>query len=154
MKEIIKNKKAFFDYELIDKVEVGIELFGSEVKSVRALKLSIKESFIRIIKGRPVLFGMHIARLSTTQNEFAPDEKRARNLLMHKKQIEKFAKRVKLEKLAIVPLRMYFNSRNICKLEIALARGKKLHDKRQSIKKREDEIRLKRSVKSAVSDLH
>ncbi len=154
MAEIIKNKKAFFDYEIIERIEAGIELAGSEVKALRAKKVSIKESFIRIVKNQAVLFGMHISRLSTTQNEFAPEEKRARNLLLHKKELTKLHKRVKLEKLAIIPLRLYFNSRNICKVEIALARGKKLHDKRESIKKREDERNAKRSLKSALSNMH
>ncbi|MGP1561161.1 MAG: SsrA-binding protein SmpB [Helicobacteraceae bacterium] len=153
MKEIARNKKAFFDYEILDRQEAGIVLAGSEVKSLRAGKVSLKESFIRVIRTQMVLFGMHISRLSTTQNAYAPDEKRARNLLLHKKDIAKWGERVKLEGLAIVPLAIYFNKRNICKLDIALARGKKNYDKRQSIKEKEAKIAAKRDYKLALRDL-
>lgn len=153
MKEISKNKKAFFDYEILDSLEAGIELFGSEVKSIRQSKVSIKESFCRIVKNRPVVFGMHIARLSTTQDNFAPDEKRARNLLMHKKEIKRWQERVKLESLAIVVLRIYFDKNNKCKLQVALAKGKKNYDKRQSIKEKESKLAQKKDHKLALRDL-
>ena len=152
---IANNKKAFHDYELIERVEAGIVLEGSEVKSVRAGKVNLKESFIRIVKDvEPTIFGMHIGRLSTTQADYAPDEKRARKLLIHKKEAEKWAKRVKLEVLTIVPLKIYFNSRNICKVEIALAKGRKTYDKREHLKEKDDKRKTARAIKDFNSKAH
>lgn len=152
---IANNKKAFHDYEIIERIETGIVLEGSEVKSIRAGKVNLKESFVRIVKGNePTIFSMHIGRLSTTQAEYAPDEKRARTLLMHKNESEKWDKRVKLEGLTIVPLKLYFNSKNICKVEIALAKGKKLHDKRESLKEKDAKRRTAQAIKSFNSKFH
>ncbi len=153
IKEIARNRKAFHDYELIDRLEAGIELVGSEVKSIRAAKVNLKESYIRVVKEQAVIFGMHIGRLSTTQNDFAPEEKRARTLLMHKKEILRWEKRVKLEGLTIIPLKIFFNSKNRCKLDIALAKGKKLHDKREALKQKDADRTSKRAMKIALSDL-
>ncbi len=144
---IANNKKAFHDYEIIERLECGIVLEGSEVKAIRAGKVNLKESFVRIIKGEPTIFGMHITRLSTTQSDFAPEEKRARKLLMHKKEVEKWEKRVKLEALAIIPLKIYFNSKNLCKVEIALGKGRKSHDKREHIKEKDDKRKTDRAIK-------
>lgn len=152
-KEIAKNKKAFHDYELLDRLEVGIELVGSEVKSIRAAKVQLKESYIRFVKNQAVVFGMHIGRLSTTQADFAPDEKRARTLLLHRKEIDKWERRVKLEGLTVVPLRIYFNNKNYCKMDIGLAKGRKNYDKRELIKEREANKNAKRAMKIALSDL-
>jgi SsrA-binding protein len=148
---IANNKKAFHDYKLIERLECGIVLEGSEVKAIRAGKVNLKESFVRVVKEtEPVLFGMHINRLSTTQSEYAPEERRARTLLMHKKETLKWGKRVKIESLAIIPLKIYFNSRNICKVEIALAKGRKNYDKREMLKQRDS----KRSTANAIKDFN
>ncbi|MCV6607873.1 MAG: SsrA-binding protein SmpB [Campylobacterales bacterium] len=152
---IANNKKAFHDYELIERLECGIVLVGSEVKAIRAGKVNIKESFVKIIKGvEPTLYGMHIGRLSTTQSDFAPVERRARTLLMHKKEAEKWEKRIKLEALTIVPLKIYFNSKNTCKVEIALAKGRKNHDKREHIKEKDDKRKTDRAIKEFNSKFH
>ena len=146
----IENRKARHDYEIIESYEAGLELIGSEVKSIRAGKASIKEAFARVVRGRELwLFGMHIARYGNTDVRLAPDEKRSRRLLMHKKEIQKIAERVQLERLAIVALRVYLNGRNRIKVMIALGRGKKLHDKRQAIKERDTKIDLSRVMKRA-----
>ena len=144
----IENRKARHDYELLEIYEAGVELIGSEVKSIRAGKASIKEAFARVIKDQEVwLFGMHIARYQNTDPRLAPDEKRSRRLLLHKKEIKKIGERIKLEKLALIPVKLYFNSRNRVKIQIALARGKKLYDKREAIKERDVKIDLKRLMK-------
>ena len=146
----IENRKARHDYELLEIYEAGVELIGSEVKSIRAGKASIKEAFARVIKDQEVwLFGMHIARYQNTDPRLAPDEKRSRRLLLHKKEIKKIGERIKLEKLALIPVKLYFNSRNRVKIQIALARGKKLYDKREAIKERDVKIDLKRLMKRA-----
>ena len=143
MKLIANNKKAFHDYEILKKIEAGIELQGSEVKSLRSGKVSLKESFIKIIKGEVWLFNMHIGLLSTVNKNFALDEKRVRRLLLHKKEIRKFEEEVKLKSLAIVPLKIYFNSKNRVKLQIALSKGLKKYDKREVLKKKDTERRIK-----------
>lgn len=143
----IENRKARFDYEILDIYEAGIELIGSEVKSIRAGKASIKEAFARIMKGEVWLFDMHIARYENTDPRLAPDEKRTRKLLMHKKEITRLEERIKLERLSLVPLKIYFNSKNRVKVQIALAKGKKLYDKRESIKEKDNKIDLQRALR-------
>jgi len=136
MKLIAQNKKALFDYEILETLEVGIVLLGSEVKSLRLGHCNLKDSFIRIIKGEAFVFGLHISLLQSVNPHFRPDEKRPRKLLMQKKQIDKWFGRVAQSRLSIVPLKIYFNQRNNVKLHIALTKGKNLHDKRESLKKK------------------
>lgn len=135
-KIIAKNKKAYFEYEILENLESGIALLGSEVKSIRAGRVNLKDSFVRIIKGEAFLLNAHISYLETTNTHFKPDERRARKLLLHRKQIDKLFGSVSKDGLSIVPLNIYFNQRNRIKLGIALVKGKNLHDKRSSIKKR------------------
>lgn len=144
---VIENRKARFDYEILDTFEAGIELKGSEVKSIRAGKASIKEAFCRIMKEEAWLFDMHIARYENSDVRLAPDEKRTRKLLLHKKEILRIAERMKLESLAFVPLRVYFNSKNRAKVQMALGKGKKLHDKRDAIKEKDTKLELQRALK-------
>lgn len=136
MKIIAKNKKAFFDYHLLERCESGIVLTGAEVKAIRAGRLNLKDSFIKIIKAEAFLFNAHISHLETTHNYYKPNERRERKLLLHRKEIDKLLGKITQEGLTIVPLVIYFNKRNKVKLEIALAKGKNLHDKRETIKKR------------------
>ncbi len=149
-KTVARNKKAFHDYEILERYEAGIELKGSEVKAIRAGKVQLKESFVKIIKGEAFLFNAHISYFETTNPHFKPDERRARKLLLHKKEILKLEERVKKESLTIVPLSIYFNKRNFAKVEIALAKGKKLHDKRESIKRREADRESKAAIKKVL----
>lgn len=144
---VIENRKARFDYEILDIYEAGLELKGSEVKSIRAGKASIKEAFCRIMKGEAWLFDMHIARYENSDIRLAPDEKRTRRLLLHKKEIARISERMKLESLAFVPLKVYFNSKNRAKVQMALGKGKKQHDKRESIKERDSKVELQRALK-------
>ena len=147
---VFVNKKAYHDYEIIETYEAGVELKGSEVKSIRVGRLNLKDSFIRIIRGEVFLLNAHISYLDTAHFNFKPDERRARKLLLHKKEILKLEGKVAKEGLTIVPLKGYFNNRNLFKLQIALVKGKKLHDKREAIKRREAEIEAKREMKKYI----
>ncbi|AVQ16453.1 SsrA-binding protein [Fusobacterium gonidiaformans 3-1-5R] len=139
------NKKAYFDYFVEDKLEAGIELQGSEVKSAKAGKVSIKESFIRIINGELFIMGMSIVPWSFG-SIYNPEERRVRRLLLHKKEIRRLHEKVSQKGYTIVPLDVHL-SHGYVKLEIALARGKKTYDKRESIAKRDSERDIRRSLK-------
>ena len=134
---VARNKKAYHDYEILEKFEAGLELKGSEVKALRAGRVNLKDGFVKIVKGEAFLFNVHVSYFSTTNPHFKPDEKRTRKLLLHKKQIRKLEQSVAQDGLSIVPLSIYFNHKNIAKVQIALAKGKKLHDKRESLKKKQ-----------------
>ncbi|MFA7570224.1 MAG: SsrA-binding protein SmpB [Sulfurimonadaceae bacterium] len=131
---VFKNKKAFHDYFILDTYEAGVQLKGSEVKAIRDGRVNLKDSFVRIIKGELFLLNMHISHLSTTHTTFRPDERRDRKLLMHKKEIAKLYEKVTKDGITIVPLKLYFNNKNLVKLQIATAQGKKLYDKREDLK--------------------
>lgn len=146
VKVIARNKKAFHDYEIIDKYEAGIELQGSEVKSIRLGRVNLKNSFVKIIKGEAFVFEMHISYLGTVNPHFKPEEKRPRKLLLHRKEIDKLIGKIKIGGLTIVPLSIYFNERNLAKMEIALAKGKNVSDKRQTLKEKD----LKREAQQAM----
>ena len=145
---IAKNKKAYHDYEILEKFEAGIVLKGSEVKGVRAGRVNLKDSFVKLVKGEAFLFNAHIGKLETTHHYYGHEERGSRKLLLHKKQIVKLAEAVEKEGHTIVPLQMYFNNRNIIKIEIAIARGKKLHDKRADMKEKD----MKRDIERALKD--
>ena len=132
--EII-NRKAKFNYEIIDEIEAGIELKGTEIKSIRKGSASLDDSYARIKKGEVFLTNMYIAKYEEG-NIFNHDERRERKLLLHKNEINKLNKQIELNKYTLVPLKVYI-VRNKAKVLIALARGKKLYDKRETIKKRD-----------------
>ena len=136
MKIVAKNKKAFFDYEILEKYEAGVVLSGAEVKSIRAGRANLKDSFIKIVKGEAFLFHAHISHLQTTHAFFKPNERRERKLLLHRKEIDKLLGKITIEGLTLVPLMLYFNKRNRVKIQIALAKGKNLHDKRETLKRK------------------
>ncbi len=149
-KIVAANKKARFDYQLLEHFEAGISLLGSEVKSMRKGRANLKDSFIKIIKGEMFLLNAHISYLETTNVHFKPDERRARKLLMHRRQIDKIFGKISTEGLTIVAVNLYFNQRNRAKLEIAIAKGKNLHDKRETIKKRMLDKEAKSAMKKIV----
>jgi len=149
IKIVAKNKKARHDYEIVETLEAGIVLRGSEVKSIRMGRVNLKDSFVRIVKGEAWVFGMHISFLESTNPHYKPDEKRSRKLLLHRKQIDRWYGRLKQEGLAIVPLMLYFDDRNRAKLQIALAKGKKLHDKRETLKRKTAEREAQMAMKRA-----
>ena len=143
MKIIAKNKRASFDYELKERIEAGLVLVGTEVKSLRLGKVSIQESFISIDKGMEAwIHGMLIAPYSHG-NQFNHPESRKRKLLLGKKQIQKLHHEMKSQSLTLVPTVIYFK-KSYVKIEIALAKGKKLHDKRASEAKKDVEKKLRR----------
>ncbi|HEY4533812.1 MAG TPA: SsrA-binding protein SmpB [Fusobacterium sp.] len=139
------NKKAYFDYFVEEKFEAGIELQGSEVKSAKAGKVSIKEAFVRVINGELFIMGMSIVPW-TYGSIYNPEEKRVRRLLLHKKEIRRLYEKVSQKGYTIVPLDVHL-SHGYVKVEIALARGKKTYDKRESIAKRDTERDIRRSLK-------
>ncbi len=146
-KTIARNKKAFHDYEILSRYEAGIVLEGSEVKALRAGRVNLKDSYVRIIKGEPFLLNAHISHLDHTNPHFKPDERRARKLLLHQKEIDKLLGKTTQDGLAIVPLSIYFNNKNLAKVEIALAKGKKLHDKREALKAKDAKREAQRAIK-------
>lgn len=139
-----KNKKANFDYFIENKYEAGIELKGTEVKSIRASRLSIKEAFVRIIKNELWIMNMNIS-LYEFGNINNSKENRVRKLLMRKAEIEKLNQKIKEKGYTLVPLTVYSSGKFI-KVEIALAKGKKNYDKRESLKQRD--IKLELSMKN------
>ena len=131
---VFKNRKAFHDFTILETLEAGIVLEGSEVKAIRDGRINLKDSFVRIIKGEVFLLNMHISHLSTTHTTYRPDEKKDRKLLLHSKQIDKIYTKVTKDGITIVALKLYFNDKNMVKVQIATAQGKKLHDKREDLK--------------------
>ena len=144
---IAKNKKAYHDYFIEEKFEAGLVLQGSEVKGLRAHRVNLKDSFIKFMKNEPTLFNAHIGRLETTHRFYGHEERGSRKLLLHKKQIEKMLKAVTRDGYTIVPLQLYFNDRNIAKLQIGIAKGKQLHDKRQDLKEKDQKRDIARAMK-------
>lgn len=146
-KTIAKNRKAFHEYEVLESLEVGIELTGTEVCSLRENNCQLTDAFALIRKGQVWLHGLHISPYSHG-NIFNPDPDRSRRLLLHKNQIRRFEQLLKEKGLALVPLKMYFSKSNLVKLELALCRGKKLYDKRQSLAAKDAKRDIERAVKA------
>ena len=144
-KLVANNKKAYHDYFIDDKIEAGIELFGTEVKSIRMGKCSVKESFIKIEKGEMFIYGMHISPYEKG-NIFNKDSLRVRKLLLHKVEIRKLEAKVAEKGYTLVPLQVYFKG-SLVKVEVGLARGKKLYDKRQDIAKKDQKRDVERDFK-------
>ncbi len=137
---ICTNRKAFHDFHIEEKFEAGLVLTGTEVKSLREGKANLKDSYAKIKDGELFLMNAHISPYSCG-NIYNHEPKRERKLLMHKREISKLIGKVKERGYTLVPLTMFFNNRNVAKMELALAKGKTLYDKRESIK-RKDEKRL------------
>ena len=143
----IKNKRAYFDYEIIEKFVAGIQLSGTEIKSVRAGRAALVESYCYFIKGELWVKGMNISEyFYGTFNNHAPH--RIRKLLLNKQELKKLERKTKESGLTIVPLRMFLNERGLAKLEIALAKGKKKHDKRETIKEKDQKREMERARKN------
>ncbi len=148
MKIIARNKKALFDYSIIERFESGVVLKGSEVVALRAGRANLKDSFVRIIKGELFLLNAHISHLSTTHSYYKHEERATRKLLMHRKQIDKLLGKVSIEGYTLVVLDLYFNNKNKVKATLALAKGKNLHDKRESLKKKQADIEARSAMKN------
>ena len=144
----ILNKRARFEYEILEQIEAGIVLTGTEIKALRSSKASITESFCQIIEGELFIINMSIDeyKLGTFYNHKI---KRERKLLLHKRELQKFEKKLKDIGNTIIPLKLYINDRGLAKIVIALGRGKKLFDKRETIKNRENKRNLDRILKKS-----
>ena len=145
MKVIATNKKAFRDYDLFDKFEAGLVLTGTEVKSLRAGRANISDAFVRIEGGEAYIFNMHIPEYKFG-NIFNHEPDRKRKLLLHKREIDKISGSITRKHYTCVPLRLYFKD-GWAKVEIALAKGRRQHDKRDAIKKREVDRQIRRALK-------
>ncbi|MCI9198766.1 MAG: SsrA-binding protein SmpB [Lachnospiraceae bacterium] len=142
---VANNKKAYHDYFIEDKYEAGVALAGTEVKSLRMGKCSIKESFVKIERGEVFIYGMHISPYEKG-NIFNKDPLRVKKLLLHREEIRKMERKIAEKGLTLVPLQVYFKG-SLVKVEIAVARGKKLYDKRQDIAKKDQKREAQRELK-------
>lgn len=143
---VAENRKARHRYEILDSVECGMMLMGSEVKSIRQNKLSLDEAYIRISGGALWLIGSDVAHYKNA-GMWNHDPRRPRKLLLHAREYDSFAGRAKERGLTLVPLKVYFNERGIAKCVMGLVKGKKIHDKRETIKKRDTDRGLRRAMR-------
>jgi SsrA-binding protein len=146
-KIIATNRKALRDYAVLETIECGIELKGSEVKSLRAGKINLNDSFARIENNEVVLYNTHISPYEQA-SYLNVEPTRLRKLLLHRNQIRKLVGQVTQKGFTLVPLKIYFNERGFVKLELALCKGKKLYDRREDIKRREADLAVRRALKS------
>eukprot|EP00903_Cladosiphon_okamuranus_P013958 g12980.t1 len=147
-KVISNNKKARRNYEVLETFEAGIELVGSEVKSCRMSKINMDEGFAQAKNGQCFLHGVHIAECSVSNRFYQHEPRRPRRLLLHKREIMKLQEKVAQKGMTVVPLKIFFNDRNRLKVEIALAQGKNVRDKREDIKAREAKRDIQRIAKN------
>lgn len=145
MQVIANNKKAKHDYFLQDTYEAGIKLQGSEIKSIRQGKVNFLDSYAYIRNGEAFLMNMHISKYKES-NRFNHEETRTRKLLLHKKEIEKIDAKIKQDSLTLIPTKLYIDH-GLCKVEIALAKGKKMYDKRQTLKEKDAKRRMQKGMK-------
>lgn len=145
-KIIVENRKARHEYELYDRFEAGLELKGTEIKSIRLGKVQLKDSYISIRDGQTLIKGMHIAPYEFG-NRFNHDEARDRRLLLHKNEILKLDQYTRIKGYTVVPVSLYL-SKGLAKLEIALAKGKNLHDKREASKARDAQREIQKALKN------
>lgn len=148
IKIISDNRQARYLYHILESYEAGIELLGTEVKSIRAGKVNLKDGYAFIRNGEAWLSNVHISPYQAGGNYFNHEPRRNRKLLLHRKEINRLIGQVEQKGLTLVPLKMYFKGGRI-KIAIGLAQGKKLHDKRESIKRREDKRDMARAMKRA-----
>ncbi len=143
----IRNRKAHRDFNILKTWEAGIELRGSEIKSIRAARANLNDSFARVENGQVLLYNMHISPYAQA-SYLNVEPLRVRRLLLHKSQIRKIAESVLQRGFTLVPLRLYLNERGYVKIELALCKGRKLYDKRRDIKRREEELEIRRAIRS------
>ena len=146
-KPVASNHKAYRDYIVLENLECGVELKGSEVKSIRAGKINLDDSFARIEEKGVTLFNAYISPYIQA-SYLNVEPARPRRLLLHMKQIEKLRIRLTQRGLTLVPLKVYFNAKGFAKVEIGVCKGKKLYDKREDIKRRETDIEMRRVMKN------
>ena len=145
MKLVTENRKAYHDYEIDERLEAGIALVGSEIKSIRNGRINLKDAYCIIKNGELFLLGAHISTYDKTSS-FAPDPIRTRKLLVHKSELVKLERKTKIKGFSLVPLKVYIE-KGLAKIEIGVAKGKKEYEKRNSIKDREIKREIERSLK-------
>ncbi len=144
---IAVNRKAWHDYEILNKYEAGVSLVGSEVKSIREGRVNLKDSYVEIREMEAFLMNTHISEyMNSSYNNHEP--RRKRKLLLHKAEIMKLDRKIKVKGVTIVPLRMYFNPKGYIKMEIAVVKGKRLYEKKQTIKDRDVNREINRDLKN------
>ncbi len=146
MKVVATNRKASFEYFILEKYEAGIKLKGTEIKSIREGSININDAYVIIRNNKVEILNMFIGKYEKG-NIFNHDERRTRELLLHKKEIIKLGTKIKLDGLTLVPLRAYFNTA-LLKIEIGLCRGKKLYDKRESLKEEDQKRKAAKALKN------
>ena len=145
-KTVAQNKKAYHDYFVLETYEAGIELFGTEIKSVRAGKLNLKESWCNVVNGEMLANGVHISPYDHG-NRFNRDPLRPKRLLMHKKEIMRLMGEVTKQGCALIPLSIYFNSQGRAKMQVGLCKGKKLYDKREADAQKSAQRDIERAIR-------
>ena len=145
-RDVAVNRRALHDYEILDRIDAGIALTGSEIKSVRAGKVSLQEAYARPDKGEVWLIGAHIAEYGpASYNGHEP--RRSRRLLLHRSQIREIEREVEAKGLTLVPLKLYLNKRGLAKVQLAIARGRRQYDKRAAIAKRDVDREVQRALR-------
>jgi SsrA-binding protein len=145
-KIVADNRQARYLYEILETFEAGIVLVGTEIKSIRAGKLNLRDGFALIRQGELFLMNVHVSPHATASQVFNHDPRRTRKLLIHRKELRKLTGQVEQQGLTLVPLKMYLK-RGLVKVDMALVRGKKLHDKREDSKRRDDQREMQRAMK-------
>lgn len=146
-KVISDNRKARFLYEILETYEAGVQLMGTEVKSIREGKVNLQDGYALIRNGEAWLINVHISPYTTSSQYFNHDPRRTRKLLLHRQEIRKLIGKVEQQGLTLVPLKMYLK-RGLVKVSIGLGKGKKLHDKREDMKRRQDQRDIQRAMKN------
>lgn len=147
MRLVAKNKKAFFNYEILESYEAGISLLGSEVKSIREGRVSLKESFAEIKQGEVFLLSCHVSPYGPA-NRLNHDPLRERKLLLHRREIKRLTGKIKERGYTLVPTKVFINEKGKVKVEIGLAKGKRVHQKREAIRERDREREMKSELKN------
>lgn len=142
------NRKARYLYEILETYQAGIELKGTEVKSIRAGRVNMQDGFALVRNGEAWLMNVHISPYQSASSYFNHDPRRSRKLLLHRQEINKLIGKIEQQGLTLVPLKMYLKNGRV-KVDIALARGKKVHDKREDIKRRDDKRAMQRAMKQS-----
>jgi len=145
-KIITDNRKARFEYEILETFETGIELKGTEVKSIRAGRVNLGDGFANLRNGEVILMNVHVSPHNTTSNYFNHDPRRPRKLLMHRAEIRRLVGKVEQQGLTLIPLKLYLK-RGWVKVLLGLAKGKRLHDKREDLKRKQDKRDMARAMK-------
>ena len=146
--DLVSNRKAFHDYEILDTLEAGLILFGTEIKSLKNHGGTLQDAYIDIRSGTPLLINANIAPYKFGGSSFNHEEKRARKLLLHKKEIEKLARTLHEKNLVAIPLAIYLNKKGYAKVKIGIGRGKKNYDQRMALKEKEHKRSIQRALDS------